>query len=80
MSLTTEEEAFVKELAHRAKAENAFPRVALPTNAGQQNASPRFFISTNVGQVSILPQEKKDLDAVSAREDKTATELINQYL
>ena len=78
--MTTEEETFVKELAQRAKAENAFPRVTPPTNTGQQNAPHMVVVSTKVGNVSVLGEEKNNLDAVSAREGKSSTELINQYL
>jgi hypothetical protein len=62
--MTPDEEAFVKELARRAKVQHALGT----------------FIATKVGQVSVSPQEKNRLDAVSAREGKTNTELIDQYL
>jgi hypothetical protein len=65
MSLTTEEETFVKELARRAKAQNAVGAV---------------LIQTRVGRVSVSPEETNRLDPICAREGKTGTELINECL
>ena len=65
MNLTPEEEAFAKELARRAKAENA------------DGAS---LIQTRVGRVHMSREECARLDPVCAREGKTGTEVINEYL
>jgi hypothetical protein len=65
MSLSSEEETFVKELARRAKA---------------QNASPAYLTQTKAGKVSMSPEETKRLDPVCAREGKTGTQLIDEYL
>jgi hypothetical protein len=65
MRLSLEEETFVRELARRAKA---------------QNASSAYLIQTKAGQVSMSPEETKRLDPVCAREDKTGTQLIDEYL
>jgi hypothetical protein len=79
MSLSSEAEAFVKELADRAKAQNRFPRVASP-----EPASPAYsiqtLIHTQAGKVSMSPEEKRRLEAVCEREGKTGTQLINEYL
>jgi hypothetical protein len=56
MSLSSEEETFVKELARRAKT---------------QNASPAYLIQTKAGKVSMSPEETKHLDPICARESKT---------
>ena len=56
MSLSSEEETFVKELALRAKT---------------QNASPAYLIQTKAGKVSMSPEETKHLDPICARESKT---------
>jgi hypothetical protein len=65
MSLNKEEEAFVKELARRAKA---------------QNADGASLIQTKVGRVHMSKEECSRLDPVCAREGKTGTDLINEYL
>jgi hypothetical protein len=75
-----EEEAFVKELAHQAKDQHTYPRVTPRTNTGQQNAPHRVGVSTKVGIVWVLPEEKKRLEELAAREGKSPIDLINQYL
>ena len=51
MSLSSEEETFVEELARRAKT---------------QNASPAYLIQTKAGKVSMSPEETKHLDPICA--------------
>jgi hypothetical protein len=65
MSLSSEEESFLKELARRAKAQNVGIAVS---------------IATRVGRVTVSPEENRHLDTVCARESKTGTELIDPYL
>jgi len=65
MSLSSEEETFVKELARRAKAENS------------DGAS---LIQTRVGRVHMSQEECRRFDPVCAREGKTGTQLIDEYL
>jgi hypothetical protein len=59
MSLNSEEETFVQELARRAKAENA------------DGAS---LIQTRIGRVHVSQEECRRLDPVWAREGKTGTQ------
>jgi hypothetical protein len=68
--MTPDEEAFVKELARRAKVQDQSPR----------SSTLEHVIPTTAGKVTVSPQEKNSLDAVCAREGKTETELIDQYL
>jgi hypothetical protein len=63
--MTPEEQEFVKELARRAKA---------------QNADGASLIQTNVGRVHMSREECNRLDPICAREGKTGTQLINEYL
>jgi hypothetical protein len=56
MSLSSEEERFVKELTRRAKT---------------QNALPAYLIQTKAGKVSMSLEETKHLDPSCARESKT---------
>jgi hypothetical protein len=76
MNLTPEEENFVKEVANRAKVQNASPGLSTPI----QNAPLAVMIPTKVGRVSVSPQENNNLNDICKRTGKTGPELINKYL
>ena len=76
MNLTPEEEKFVKELAHRATAQNQSPGPSIRT----QNEPLVILIPTKAGKVAVSPEENNKLGVICEREGKTGRELINEYL